>query len=90
MDISVDESKKFIGESVDLGHYKIINIHMSDSDYLKSSFSDYGGYILIPRTGADNWKEIHSIIQNGIMEITPTPSMAPTLKLNVSPASAKK
>ncbi|PIY69237.1 hypothetical protein COY90_01755 [Candidatus Roizmanbacteria bacterium CG_4_10_14_0_8_um_filter_39_9] len=74
MDISVDESKKFIGESVDLGKYKIINIHMSDSNYLKSSFSDYGEYILIPRTGADSWKEIHSIIQNGIMEITPTPS----------------
>lgn len=61
---------------------------MSDTDYLKSSYSDYGGYILIPRTGEDNWKEIQTIIRNGILEITPTPSPLPIGK--VTPTVQKK
>lgn len=88
LDVSSDELKKFMGEATDVAAYKIINIHMSDTDYLRSSFSDYGGYILIPRTGEDNWKEIHSIISNAILEITPTPSPAPINK--VKPTSQKK
>lgn len=87
-DVSVDEMKKFLTEAPDAAKYRFIGIHMSDSDYLRSSFSDYGGYILIPRTGEDNWNEIHSIIQNGIMEISPTPSPRPTSK--VTPTSMKK
>lgn len=73
-DISVSETKKFIGETKDAASYRLINIRMSDSDYLKAGYSDYGGYILNPRTGQDNWNEIHTMIQNGIMEITPTPT----------------
>ena len=87
-DVSVDQMKKFLTEAPDAAKYRFIGIHMSDSDYLRSSFSDYGGYILIPRTGEDNWKEVHSVIQNGIMEITPTPSPVPTSK--ITPTSAKK
>lgn len=81
LDVSPGDLNKFAGEAKDIGAYKIINIHMSDSDYLRSSFSDYGGYILIPRIGEDNWKEVHSLIQNGILEITPTPSLKPTNKV---------
>lgn len=88
LDVSPGDLNKFASEAKDIGAYKIVNIHMSDSDYLTSSFSEYGGYILIPRTGEDNWKEVHSIIQNGILEITPTPSPMPTTK--VTPTSAKK
>ena len=81
IDVSSDELKKFLTETKDLASYRIITIHMSDTDYLKSSFSDYGGYILIPRTGTDNWKEIQTMIQNGISEITPTPSPLPVNKV---------
>ncbi len=88
VDVSPGDLQKFAGEAKDIGAYKIVNIHMSDSDYLKSSFSEYGGYILIPRTGEDNWKEVHSVIQNGIMEVTPTPSPAPTSK--ITPTNVKK
>jgi len=72
MDVSSDELKKFVAEARDVAAYKIINIHMSDTDYLKASMSDYGGYILIPRTGIDNWKQIQTMIHIGIVEITPT------------------
>jgi anionic cell wall polymer biosynthesis LytR-Cps2A-Psr (LCP) family protein len=88
MDISVDEMKKFMGEAPDAAKYRFISIHMSDQDYLRSSFSDYGGYILIPRAGEDNWKEIQTMVQNGILEIKPTPTPGPTSK--VTPTAAKK
>lgn len=88
LDVSSDELKKFMGEATDVAAYKIINIHMNDTDYLRSSSSDYGGYILIPRTGADNWQEIHSVISNAILEITPTPSPLPINK--VKPTGQKK
>lgn len=87
-DVSADDIKKFLAEAKDAKEYRIISIHMSDSDYLKSSFSDYGGYILIPRAGEDNWKEVHTMIKNGILEITPTPTRTPTLK--VTPTTTKK
>ncbi len=73
-DISPTLLQKFIAEAKDARLYRTVSLHMSDQDYLKSSYSDYGGYILIPRNGEDNWKEVHSMIQNGIAEITPTPS----------------
>ena len=86
-DISVDDMKKLVGEAKDSGKYKVININVSDTDYLKSSYSDYGGYILIPRLGMDRWGELHSMIANGILEITPTPSLSPTEK--VTPTALK-
>lgn len=81
VDISPGDLNKFAAEAKDISAYKIINIRMSDSDYLKSSFSDYGGYILIPRTGEDNWKEVHSVIQNGILKKKLTPTPLPTNKV---------
>jgi len=79
MDISPDALQTFVKEAKDASSYKTISIRMSDQDFLKSSYSEYGGYILIPRSGADNWTEIHKMIKNGIAEITPTPSLKPTL-----------
>ena len=35
-DISVDDMKKLVGEAKDSGKYKVININVSDTDYLKS------------------------------------------------------
>lgn len=89
MDIGADELKKFAAEAKDLSSYRIFSLHISDSDYLKSSYSNYGGYILIPRTGEDSWKEIQTMIQNGILEITPTPSPLPTSKITPTPAKKK-
>lgn len=82
-DISVDDMKKMMGEVKDAGAYKFVNIHMSDKDYLKNTYSDDGQYILISREGEDKWGLIHSAVRNGIDEITPTPSpilLTPTLK----------
>jgi LCP family protein required for cell wall assembly len=77
-DISIDDMKRLMGEIKDAGTYKILNINMSDKDYLKNAYSDDGQYILISREGEDKWGLIHTAIQNGIDEITPTPSPQPT------------
>ncbi len=71
--ISIQEMKNILADVPDATKYRFIDIRMSDTDYLKVSFSDYGGYILIPRTGQDNWKEIQTMISNGINEIKSTP-----------------
>jgi len=39
--------------------------------------------------GEDNWKEVHSVISNAILEITPTPSPMPTRKATPSPQKKK-
>lgn len=84
MDISMGDMQKFFSEAKDAGSYKIVNVRMSNTDYLKESYSDYGGYILIPRLGQDKWSDVHTLISNGINEITPTPTRAPTPKLKPS------
>ncbi len=89
VDVSSDELKKFIAEAKDIVSYKIITIRMSDTDYLKSSYSDYGGYILIPRSGEDNWTEIHTMIQNGINEIKPTATPTPVPTGKITPTVKK-
>ena len=89
IDVSSDELKKFMAEAKDLTSYRILGLHMSDTDYLKSSYSDYGGYILVPRTGMDNWSEIKTMIHNGILEITPTPTPGPTRTISLTPAKKK-
>jgi len=88
-DISPDVLQTFVKEAKDASLYRTISLRMSDKDYLMSSYSDYGGYILIPRTGADNWVEIHTMIKNGIAEITPTPTSGPTVLLSPT-GKAKK
>lgn len=81
IDVSPSDMKKFVAEAKDISAYTLTNIRLSTDDYLKESYSEYGGYILIPRIGEDNWKEIHTVISNSILGITPTVTPAPTKKV---------
>ncbi len=78
IDVSPSDMKKFVAEAKDISAYTLTNIRLSTDDHLKESYSEYGGYILIPKTGEDNWKEIHTVISNSILGITPTVTPAPT------------
>lgn len=88
-DVTVDGMKTFMGEAKDAGSYRIVNVRMSNQDVLKESYSDYGGYILIPRLGEDKWSEVHTVIKNGINEVKPTATPAPTRKVTPTPKVAK-
>lgn len=42
------------------------NINIDTNNYLQNSTSSDGQYILIPKTGQDNWREVHEFIVNEI------------------------
>jgi anionic cell wall polymer biosynthesis LytR-Cps2A-Psr (LCP) family protein len=73
-DFPIEVIKKFIGEADNIKEYKITTIVPSDKDMLRSSSSSYGGYILIPKEGMDEWDAVHTTIKNIIEGITPVPT----------------
>lgn len=44
--------------------FQTVRITLSTENVFSNSKSSGGGYIVIPRAGLDNWKEIHSYIQS--------------------------
>ncbi|NTU46092.1 LCP family protein [Candidatus Roizmanbacteria bacterium] len=62
MDIGLAQLEQFISEAKDMGKYKINHLVLSDQNFLKNSYSDYGGYILIPRQGIGEWSTIHTSV----------------------------
>lgn len=92
----MDEMSSYIKTDIDLAlfqkfspllykskEFKNISIIPSYENYLKSSTSSYGGYILIPETGIDNWEEVQSWVKTSIitgssLTPTPTPTNTPT------------
>lgn len=78
MDVSLPDINKFIGQANQSKSYKISNLVISNDNYVKNSFSDYGGFILVPKAGLDDWSEVHQAIDFSVRGITPTPTPAPT------------
>ncbi len=75
-DIKAD---RFILEGPSASKYSIATYVISD-EFLAEDRSDNGQYIIIPRTGIDEWDEIHKIIDNRLKGITPSPTGNPTQK----------
>jgi len=61
-DIGIDIIKKFIRQADKLKEYKITTFVLTDENVLKNAVSDDRQYILIPREGVDNWKNVQKII----------------------------
>lgn len=90
----MDEMSSYIKTDIDLTlfqkfspllykskEFKNISIIPSYENYLKSSTSSYGGYILIPETGIDNWNEVQDWVKTSIItgsSLTPTPTLTKT------------
>lgn len=73
-DVDMEKLKEFIGKSAELAKYKISSIALTDQNVLKNGTSSIGQFILIPRTGENNWDEIHQYIENpDLVTITTTP-----------------
>ncbi len=71
-DIPIELTKKFLKEADNIGSYKITSLILSTDNVLKSSHSSYGGYILIPKKGIDNWSKVRLVIKNKIKGIKPS------------------
>lgn len=65
-DVPKELIKKFLGEVKDAAFYNISNLVLSDNDYLDYSRSSDGQSILVPKGGADNWKEVRTWIKQTI------------------------
>lgn len=61
-DIGLDIIKKFIGQADNIREYKITTFVFTDQNVFKNAISDDKQYILIPREGIDNWRNIQQII----------------------------
>jgi LCP family protein required for cell wall assembly len=67
-DLSLDEARVLISTAGKLADYKISSLAITDENYLISSQSTDGQYVLIPKAGADNWTEVHTWIENQTKE----------------------
>ncbi len=77
---------KVLSEAPSSNKYMINKFVPDTSTYLMPSTSSYGGFILIPNEGEDNWKTMQKAISDLIKGITPTPTRLPTRKPSISPS----
>lgn len=79
-DIAAVILNKFLGESTRTNEYKITNLVLTDNEWLKSSRSSDGQFVLIPEEGEDKWIGVRLWIKSAINGkiITPSPKAKPT------------
>lgn len=65
-DLSLDETLKLFDLYGNPDKYEITQIHLTDQNVLVSSKSSIGEYILLPRSGKNNFSEIKTYIINQI------------------------
>ena len=82
-DIPVQQMKKFLDQALHANEFRMINLVMSDNDWLKGGRSSDGQFILIPEAGQDDWSGVQLWLKNAVsgLIITPTPTIAPTRKI---------
>lgn len=74
-DLSYDLIGKLVTELKDAAQYKISKLVLSDQNYLVADYSASGQYILRPKSGDQQWSQIHTVIHSSIegIKLTPTP-----------------
>ncbi|OGK50698.1 hypothetical protein A3B50_03460 [Candidatus Roizmanbacteria bacterium RIFCSPLOWO2_01_FULL_40_42] len=79
-DMPAVQLNKFLGENIHANEYKITNLVLTDNEWLKSSRSSDGQFVLIPEEGEDQWNGVKLWVKKateGII-ITPSPKIKPT------------
>jgi LCP family protein required for cell wall assembly len=76
-DIDLDKMGDFISRAEEFRGYQIQSIAITEPEVLKSSISSDRQYILIPKTGIDDWTTIHQYIQDKLNDVVATPSGTP-------------
>ncbi len=74
-DVSIKQIDQMLGQVDELKNYSIISISLTDKNVLTFSTSADRQSILIPRTGQDNWNEIHQYIESETNKVA-SPSAA--------------
>ena len=73
-DLTISEIQRIIKTTGDFNLYRVKNMILSEGNYLVSSMSEDGQYILIPKEGIDQWKNLKIGISDYINDITPAPT----------------
>ncbi len=66
--------KKLLKEAPDVKNYTTRQIVLTTDNYLMHDISDDGQYILVSKSGADNWTLLQKDLELYLKGITPTPS----------------
>ncbi len=77
-DLPLSEMNMLLLEGRNANNYKVETLVLSDK-FLTDDYSDYGGYILVPKLGKDDWSAIRKEIQNMKLGITPSPTPQPSI-----------
>jgi LCP family protein required for cell wall assembly len=65
-DFSLDDVKAFIQNAPTLNKYEIVNLALTDQNYLTDTVASTGQDILEPKDGLDNWRSVHTWIADTI------------------------
>lgn len=65
-DLSLDDVRVLLQNAPLLNNYSIESLALTDQNYLQDTFSSDGQAILVPRTGIDNFSEIHTYLSDTI------------------------
>ncbi len=81
-DMIYDDIKLFLKKVPTAKDYELVKIILSDDNYLDSSFSPDGQFILIPKNGINNWTDIKMAIKrvSDGKPLSPTPIKDNTTK----------
>ena len=75
-DVSLAMIKKIATEAALNGRkYKKATLVISPKNVLKSSYSSYGGYILIPQDGIGSWQKVNKLVSDFIASNSPLPTV---------------
>ena len=65
-DISLEQMQKFLSKAKNANNYKIKRLVITDNDYLDTSKSEDGQFVLIPKLGIDDWTDVKKWIKSTI------------------------
>lgn len=79
-DIDFGKMNELVTKIPEVSNYKIVPVALTDQNVLMNSKSAGGQFILIPRTGENNWDQIHQFVEDpqSILSPTPTKVLEPT------------
>jgi len=74
-DLPLTEINKLLLEAPNADRYTVETLVLTD-EFLTDGYSDYGGYIVYPKEGIDDWDRVKTAVQMMTGNITPTPSIS--------------
>jgi LCP family protein required for cell wall assembly len=79
-DVDLAKMRELLTKMTEYSTFTIESVALTDKNVLSNAKSSDGQYILAPRTGENNWEEIHRFIKNPTATLAPLPTVTPAIK----------